>query len=187
MSDKLIQGCEVRFQFQCPKQWDALRETPEAGVRSCSQCQKHVYLCRDTSEVARHAQAGHCIAVPAWVTSPKDVPDDPERLQALARQHGVPSVDLRDFTWTPALRRMVPREVARKHLLLPLRVKGTSLVVASSDPANLQAIDDVKFFSGYTVEVVVASRRDIEEILDQADREDSVEVLMGVVDWEPEA
>lgn len=159
MSDPLIQGCEVRFQFQCPKRWDALGETPEAGVRSCDQCQKRVYLCRDTREVAQHARAGHCIAVPAWVLS--------------------------DFQWAPALRHLVPREVARKHCLLPLRLQGHSIVVAMSDPTNTHALDEVKFFSGYSVEAVAASRQEIERILDQADLEDSREVLLGMVDWEP--
>ncbi len=45
MADKPIQNCEVRFRFQCPKQWEALQQTSDPGVRSCSQCQKQVYLC----------------------------------------------------------------------------------------------------------------------------------------------
>lgn len=186
MAEKPIQNCEVRFQFQCPKQWDALAETTEAGVRSCGQCQKRVYLCESTQEVARHAREGHCIAVPRWVTSPRDFPDDPELVQALARQHGVPAIHLRDYELDPDILRLVPREVASQHTLIPVNRAGNTLIVAMSNPANLHAIDDVKFITGYSVEVVVASRQDIEKALDEAESRDSGGMLLGEPIYEEE-
>ena len=43
---------------------------------------------------------------------------------------------------------------------------GSSLIVAMSDPSNILAIDDIKFFTGYNVEVVVASEQAIREAID---------------------
>jgi hypothetical protein len=186
MAEKPIQNCEVRFQFQCPKQWDALQATPEAGVRSCDQCQKRVYLCESAQEATRHARKGHCIAVPRWLASPKGSPEDTAWVQSLAHQHGVPHVHLRDYDLDPAILRLVPLDVARKHNLIPISLAGSSLIVAMSDPANPWAIDDVKFLTGYDVEVVVASRWDIDEALDRDGRNDSSGMMLGVLIEEEE-
>jgi hypothetical protein len=159
-----IQNCEV---LQCPKQWDALQELGVSGVRLCGRCQKHVYLCQTSKEAARHAQEGHCIAVPGWFLSPQDFPDEDERLQALSRQHGVPHIRLRDHELDPAVLRLVPPEVATRHWLIPVRRVGDSLIVAMRDPANSNAIDDMRFLTGCTIEVVVASPREIEEALER--------------------
>lgn len=182
MTEKLIQNCEVRFQFKCPKQWVALKETAEPGVRSCSQCQKHVYFCQSPEEVARHAREGHCVAVPAGLTAPKSASDDFEQLQALAIKHGVPAVRLCELELDPDLFRRVGRDLARKHSLVPVGLEGFTLRVAMSDPTNPYAIDDVKFITGYNVSVVLASPRDIQETLDRADREDGPHIELGVID-----
>lgn len=182
MAEQPIQNCEVRFQFKCPKQWDALQPTAEPGVRACSQCQKSVYFCQSTEEVAHHAQQGHCIAVPAWLSAPQDSPEELERLQELARQHGLPAARLRDFVCDPELLRRVGLELARKHTLLPVGQSGSSITLALSDPTNRAALDDVRFYTGYNVTPVVASRREILAALDRAEREDRSHVDLGVVD-----
>jgi type IV pilus assembly protein PilB len=52
---------------------------------------------------------------------------------------------------------LVPKEVAEKHQVLPVNKSGASLIVAMSDPSNIYVIDDLKFLTGYNIEVVVAS------------------------------
>lgn len=182
MAEQPIQNCEVRFQFQCPKQWDALQPTSEPGVRACSQCQKSVYFCQSTEEVARHAQLGHCIAVPSWLSAPQDPPEEFERLQELARQHGVPAVRLRGFMFDPELLKRVGLELARKHTVFPVGLSGSTITLALSDPADSAALDDVRFFTGYHVTPVVASRRELLAVIDRALREDRSHIDLGVVD-----
>lgn len=179
MAEKPIQNCEVRFRFQCPKQWEALQETGEAGVRSCSQCQKQVYLCQSRKEVTQHARQGHCIAVPRWVTSPQDFPDDPERLQALAREYGMSTIDLRGRELDPHLFLFLPRELARKYPAVPVSRTGTLLTVAISDPTNISTLDELRFLTNNQVELVLASPRDIEEALARAGSDDPGDVTMG--------
>ncbi|WP_224248106.1 GspE/PulE/PilB domain-containing protein [Hyalangium gracile] len=181
MDEKPIQNCEVRFQFRCPKQWEALRETSEPGVRSCSQCQKQVYLCQSTQEVAEHARAGHCVAVPRWVAAPKDSPADFEQVQALAQEHGLRAIRLDAAEPASDVVKLVPMDVARKHGLIPVGRDGSTLLVAMSRPADTHAIDDVKFLTGYHVEVVLASRQEIERALNRADEANAPYMELGVV------
>ncbi|MEM6732856.1 MAG: type IV-A pilus assembly ATPase PilB, partial [Myxococcota bacterium] len=63
--------------------------------------------------------------------------------------------------------RLVSQEVAKKHQVLPVHRAGSSLVIAMADPSNIYAIDDVKFLTGYNVEVVVASESQIAVALEK--------------------
>ena len=76
----------------------------------------------------------------------------------LSKQYGVPAITLKDFDIDEEVLKLVPKATAEKHQVIPVNRAGSSLIVAMSDPSNIFAIDDVKFLTGYNVEVVVASR-----------------------------
>ena len=75
----------------------------------------------------------------------------------VAKQYGVPSIDLEEFEIEPAVIKLIPEDVAIKHQVLPVNRAGSTLIIATSDPSNIFAIDDIKFLTGYNVEVVVVS------------------------------
>jgi type IV pilus assembly protein PilB len=105
----------------------------------------------------------------------------------LSKQYGVPSIDLKDFEIDPEVLKLVPKATAEKHLVVPVNRTGASLVIAMSDPSNIFAIDDIKFLTGYNIDVVVASEQAIREALDRlyADKgPDLDEVMMGFDDSE---
>ena len=84
----------------------------------------------------------------------------------LSKHYGVPSIDLKEFDVDPAVIKLIPAEVAQKYQLLPINRAGSTLILAMSDPSNIFAIDDVKFMTGYNVEVVVASEAAVKEAID---------------------
>ena len=77
--------------------------------------------------------------------------------QFLSKQYGVPAINLHEFEIEPEVLQLVPKDVAQKHRIIPVNRAGASLIVAMSDPSNILAIDDLKFVTGYNIEVVVAS------------------------------
>ena len=81
----------------------------------------------------------------------------------LSKQYGVPAIDLREFDIDPETIALIPREVVRKHKVIPVNRTGSTLIVAMADPSNIFAVDDIKFLTGYNVEVVVGSEDAIEE------------------------
>ncbi|MFT6627876.1 MAG: type IV pilus assembly protein PilB [Flavobacteriales bacterium] len=93
--------------------------------------------------------------------------DETELTQFLSKTYGVPSINLEDFEITPEVINMVPREVASRHLCIPINRAGGTLIVALVDPSNLTAIDDLKFLTGYSIEVVVASEVQIRDSIDK--------------------
>ncbi len=75
----------------------------------------------------------------------------------LSKQYGVPSINLADYKIDPGVLKLIPAEMAKKYLIMPIARVGATLTVAMADPSNVFAIDDVKFMTGYNVEVVVSS------------------------------
>jgi type IV pilus assembly protein PilB len=79
----------------------------------------------------------------------------------LSRQYNVPAIDLSDYKIDPSLLKLIPVDMARKYLIVPVARVGATLTIAMVDPSNVFAIDDVKFRTGYNVEVVVSSESTI--------------------------
>ena len=74
----------------------------------------------------------------------------------LSRQYGVPAINLSDYKIDQSVLKLVPVDIAKKYLLMPVVRIGATLTIALADPSNVFAIDDVKFMTGYNIEVVVA-------------------------------
>jgi type IV pilus assembly protein PilB len=90
-----------------------------------------------------------------------------ELVAFLSKQYRVPAINLDEFEIAPDVLKLVPRESAVKHGLIPINRSGSNLVVAMSDPSNIFAIDDLKFATGHNIEVVVASERAIKNAIDK--------------------
>jgi type IV pilus assembly protein PilB len=69
---------------------------------------------------------------------------------ALAAALGLEIVDLGQVQLAPDVARMLPRPVAERHEMLVLSREGRTVTVATSDPTNVVAIDDVKLYTGGT-------------------------------------
>ena len=82
---------------------------------------------------------------------------DTEITSFLSQQYRVPTVNLEEYEIEADILKLVNREQCEKHRVIPISRAGSSLVVAMADPTNLNAIDDLKFLTGYNIEPVIAS------------------------------
>ena len=87
--------------------------------------------------------------------------EETQLVQFLSRQYGVPSIEVQDVEIPVDVIDLIPRAVAERHSLIPINLQGSSLIVAMTDPSNIYAMDDIKFLTGFNVEVVVASESSI--------------------------
>lgn len=90
-----------------------------------------------------------------------------ELVNFLSKQYGVPAVNLREFEIDPKVAKLVPYDVCDKYTLIPINRAGSTIILAIADPSNIFAIDDVKFLTGYNVEVVVSSEAAIREAIER--------------------
>jgi type IV pilus assembly protein PilB len=93
--------------------------------------------------------------------------EDDDITTVLSKKYGVPSINLSYFEIDPAVIKLIPIEVAQKYLVVPLSRVGSTLTVATADPTNVFAMDDIKFMTGFNVEPVVASEASITEALEK--------------------
>ena len=90
-----------------------------------------------------------------------------EITKMLARQYRMPAVDLARFEVDPKIVKMIPGDVALKHMVLPLKREGRTLTVAMADPTNLGVIDDLKFITRYDIFPVIAGEYTLRSALDK--------------------
>ena len=85
----------------------------------------------------------------------------------LSKQYGVPTINLADYEVDAAVIKIIPADVAHKYQIVPVNRAGSTLIIAMSDPSNIFAIDDIKFMTGYNVEVVVVAESSIKTAIDK--------------------
>jgi type IV pilus assembly protein PilB len=86
---------------------------------------------------------------------------EPELLSFLGRQFNIPVVDLTKYEINPEVVRLLPEDMVQKNLALPINRVGAKLIVAVADPSNMAILDAIGFKTGYAVELVLASEKEI--------------------------
>src|SRR5213083_2897957 len=72
-----------------------------------------------------------------------------------AQTFGVPLLDLNAFDIDQISRELVDQRLARMRRMLPLYKRGNRLFVATSDPANLQGLEEARFKTNLVVDPIV--------------------------------
>jgi len=89
--------------------------------------------------------------------------------RVVAERFGMDHVDLLDFPVDESVMRLVPLDVARRYEALPIALHDSTLMVAMSEPRNVQAADDIALLTGYAVRPVIAAAAHIEHLLNRVD------------------
>jgi len=108
-----------------------------------------------------------------------------ELTKILARQFKMPAVDLSRFEVDPRIAKLVPGDLAMKHLVLPLKRDGRTLTVAMADPTNLGVLEDLKFITRYDIFPVIGGEFSIKSAVDkiyEAAMDSQVSDLMNVIE-----
>ena len=105
--------------------------------------------------------------------------DSNQLAQALAERNGLDYVDLNAFEVDQGAANLIDAGKARRYQTIPISFLGEqTLLVATADPANVLALDDIAMATGYEVRRAVASPEDIDALIGQLSRlGDAVEEL----------
>ncbi len=86
--------------------------------------------------------------------------------RALAERNGLDYVDLNEFEVDKGAAHLLDPSKARRYRTIPIAFMGErTLLVATADPANVLALDDITMATGYEVRRAVASSEDIEALV----------------------
>ena len=84
---------------------------------------------------------------------------------AAAAALGAPLLDLDAFDPQQVERGLIDRKLIRQHKVLPLLHRGGRLLLALSDPADIAALDEIKFHAGLAVQPVVVEEDKLARVL----------------------
>ena len=87
---------------------------------------------------------------------------------AASHEFGVPLFDLDSLEMDVDVIRAVDQKLISAHRVLPLILRGKRLFLAVADPTNLQAIDEIKFQSGFRIDPVVVEQDELQEYVSRA-------------------
>src|SRR5689334_16404626 len=102
--------------------------------------------------------------------------------EALAQAYGVPYARVSPRIADPKVIAVLPKEFLEKHQVLPLFLVEGTLTVAVPEPANVFLVEEIERLSGYQVQVVAATVRDIRATLQTYLPNESVFVIDDIID-----
>ena len=88
-----------------------------------------------------------------------------QTLRAFADELGMQYVELKDFDIDPELLNLFPTSTIYRHSLLPLRQENGRVEVATSDPFDLEALDELSSLSNLRLEPVLARHDDVVQFI----------------------
>lgn len=91
---------------------------------------------------------------------------------ALARQVGMDFIDLDDYAVDRNAVSLVPAALCRRYVVLPIGIENGILILATADPGNVVAVDDVRTMSGRQVRPVVTTYDHLMRAIDRFCRAD---------------
>jgi DNA-binding response OmpR family regulator len=93
---------------------------------------------------------------------------DVAALKALSEQHGIPGIDLTQICLKLDDLELLPREIAEKHLILPVLVRDDRLFIAMANPREKKVIDELEFVTGKKVYPYVALDAALAHVIEEA-------------------
>ncbi|MGC9324477.1 MAG: type IV-A pilus assembly ATPase PilB [Desulfomonilia bacterium] len=101
-------------------------------------------------------------------------------VEFLGKQYHLPSVILKNLNPSPEIVKLIPLNVVQKYNAIPFERNGSTLKVAMTDPTNIFAVDDLKFLTGYTIDVYVTSEESLKWAIDNFyDQSASLDEALG--------
>ncbi len=91
------------------------------------------------------------------------VASEDEILRTLSSHLGVESVDITNLTIPPEILSSVPVRFIHRYNILPIGKEGNTIRVATADPLNFHALDDLRLLLKCDIEPVLAPSADIRE------------------------
>lgn len=86
-------------------------------------------------------------------------------IEVLEFQLGIPHVNLGQFPIDSEIIQLVPKEIAKRYLLVPLRKEKNKLFVAMADPMDYFAIEELRMLTGFRIEPCIATKQDLNKTI----------------------
>jgi type IV pilus assembly protein PilB len=116
----------------------------------------------DAERVARetNAKVADCLVTLKYAS-------EEEVMRAIAEQHHLRYVDLKEVSIPEHIIELVPESVARENAILPYMEEDDGLVVIMSDPLDIETVEKLRFILNRKVDIALAPREHILEAINR--------------------
>ena len=90
-----------------------------------------------------------------------------EVVHAMAEQHGVDYINLKEVKIPRSIIELVPESIAREHAVLPLSAEDGQITIIVSDPLDYETLDKLRFILNRRIDIALAPRASIEEAINR--------------------
>ena len=87
--------------------------------------------------------------------------------RTLAANASIPFIRLSEITFDPSIVETIAEETATRYRVIPIEDDGIALTIATADPLDFETLDSLPHIIGRELNLVCATRRDIQEHLRQ--------------------
>jgi type IV pilus assembly protein PilB len=74
-------------------------------------------------------------------------------------------IDISDLIAPDTILNLIPADFARAHRCLPIRKRGRVLDVVALDPSDIHLLSDLRFITGYEIELYTTSQKSLDEAI----------------------
>jgi type IV pilus assembly protein PilB len=121
-------------------------------------------------EALQHAQEQHLRIGEALIEL--GLAEEADVTKALARQYDMEYIDLDQNVLVPSEMDIIPQDLVRKHLVLPLSKEGGRIKVVITDPLDLETLDMLRFRLNCELDCCLASRSRMRNFIENYLRSD---------------
>lgn len=101
-------------------------------------------------------------------------------IEVLEFQLGIPHVTIAQYPVDQEAVQLVPKDLAKRYLVMPIRKDKNKLFVAMADPLDYFAIEELRMATGFQIEPAIATKDDLyRNITKYYDLQESMEEVMG--------
>jgi len=102
-----------------------------------------------------------------FVLAKQGMVQEVEITRIVARQLRVPAVDLSHFEVDQRILKLIPPEIAKRHVVLPLKREGRTLTVAMASPTDQVLLQELRFITRYDLFPVFAGEFTLRTLIDK--------------------
>ncbi len=97
----------------------------------------------------------------------KGLADAAEVANTAAHEFGMPLLDITAIEIEKEVIKLISEKLIRQHHVFPLHRRANRLFVALSDPSNHQALDEIKFHTGLSVEGILVEENKLTQVMEK--------------------
>ena len=102
-----------------------------------------------------------------FILAKQNLVSEVEITRIVARQLRVPAVDLSRFEVDAKIIKLIPSDIAKRHIVLPLKREGRTLTVAMANPTDQVLLQELRFITRYDLFPVFAGEFTLRTLVDK--------------------